>query len=173
MNHKEHKSRILSNDKLCDMMVRCSRLGQVKLVNHLIKLGCSAKCRHNAPLREALFYHQIEVCDVLIHNGALLSSIEMDTALCWAVCDNDKAFLDWLLKHGASLTVALGVALNDRNAPMIKFLLRQGARVDNLVPVVEKWLRSRCKQDHELHDLVVSALIVHEMDLTKDEKFSE
>ncbi|KAD5317752.1 hypothetical protein E3N88_17698 [Mikania micrantha] len=106
----------------------------------LLDYGADPNCTDsdgNVPLWEAILGNHETVIKVLADNGATLSSGDVGQFSCIAAEQNNLSLLEQITRHGGDVTharndgfTALHIAVCEGNIEMVKFLLDQGANID-------------------------------------------
>lgn len=110
----------------------------------------------NVPLWDAILGDHETVIKLLIDNGATLSSGDVGQFACTVVEQNNINLLKAIVRYGGDVTLsktsgttALHTAVSEGNTEMVKFLLDQGANIDE--PDVHGWT-PRALADHQGHE---------------------
>ncbi|KAI3694801.1 hypothetical protein L1987_77782 [Smallanthus sonchifolius] len=114
--------------------------GSENCVLLLLDYGADPNCTDsdgNVPLWEAIMGNHERVIGLLADNGATLSSGDVGQFSCIAAEQNNLNFLKRITRHGGDVTrarndgsTALDIAVCEGNIEMVKFLLDQGANID-------------------------------------------
>ncbi|XP_024967317.1 potassium channel AKT1-like isoform X1 [Cynara cardunculus var. scolymus] len=114
--------------------------GNENCVLLLLDYGADPNCADSegmVPLWEAITGNHERVIGLLAENGAKLSSADVGKLSCFAAEQNNFDWLKKIIRHGGDITrarddgyTALHVAVCEGNTEMVKFLLGQGANID-------------------------------------------
>ncbi|KAJ0780666.1 putative cyclic nucleotide-binding domain, potassium channel, voltage-dependent, EAG/ELK/ERG [Helianthus annuus] len=114
--------------------------GSENCVVLLLDYGADPNCTDsdgNVPLWEAMMGNHETVIRLLADNGATLSTGDVGQFSCVAAEQNNLDLLKRIIRHGGDVTrarndgsTALHVAVGEGNTEMVKFLLDQGANID-------------------------------------------
>ncbi|CAK9176309.1 unnamed protein product [Ilex paraguariensis] len=98
----------------------------------------------HVPLWDALLGRHESVINLLVENGATISSGDVGQFACFAVEQSNLDLLKDIIRHGGDVTMlnnmgttALHTAISEENAEIVKFLVEQGADIDR--PDVHGW----------------------------------
>ncbi|KAJ9548610.1 hypothetical protein OSB04_021153 [Centaurea solstitialis] len=114
--------------------------GNENCVLLLMDYGADPNCKDSdgiVPLWEAIIGNHERVIGLLAENGATLSTADVGKLSCIAAEQNNLDWLKKIIRHGGDINraredgmTALHLAVCDGNTDLVKFLLDQGANVD-------------------------------------------
>ncbi|XP_059658089.1 potassium channel AKT1-like [Cornus florida] len=118
-----------------------SSKGSVECVGLLIDYGANPNKKDsegNVPLWDAILGRHEPVIKLLVDNGATISSGDVGQFACFAVEQNNLDLLRDIIHYGGDVTLlnsmgttALHTAISEENTEIVKFLVEQGADIDN------------------------------------------